>query len=442
MAKKGIHLYSASGLYIPTFLLMEVGTSHSLKNLNELSDEVLATWFHEYLHFLQDISTTFGLMHITHVVEYMKFCALEIQNSEKNFEVPIHAKYSNLHTVYQNSLLVPEYVGTTTHTLFYEINSITSDLLAVKISGDLFVNVDSIILNITVNAQMKTVKFGSLAIIESMAFLIEKSCFPSNNLISEFPYLTAKKVVNHIYPEFGFDDLNIIALCDSSLRSFNPGNNFYLSLIKMKKETWLPNKPEEVYEYCSSVEKINYYEFTNLDEVHVFMKNEAIKSLTAYFTDKEFKDIKKWISIIIEDINLIRKNNPYFFLEIAKGGFGRNNQAFLKILSTIGTPLILNLNGEATFYHPQQNSFNFNTYLMGALAEIFKVFNTGESKCGLYHACKENCHDQNIPDCTNSKCLDSPWDKVKESDALCPYAQFWYVWKLSGKTPIKSQYLP
>ena len=64
--------------------------------------------------------------------------------------------------------------------------------------------------------------------------------------------MSAQLVTEHVYPEFGGDVLNILALCDVSLQFSNPGNVFFGMLEQMRDRAWLPNKPEDVYDYVYS----------------------------------------------------------------------------------------------------------------------------------------------------------------------------------------------
>ena len=54
-------------------------------------------------------------------------------------------------------------------------------------------------------------KFGTCAIMESMAYLIERKITKGSTLPNDYPYRTATAVVDLEYPEFGQDELNVIA---------------------------------------------------------------------------------------------------------------------------------------------------------------------------------------------------------------------------------------
>ena len=51
--------------YRPSFFHMKIDLPVDLGDLNEITDATFALYLHEYIHFVQDISTIYGLMNIT-----------------------------------------------------------------------------------------------------------------------------------------------------------------------------------------------------------------------------------------------------------------------------------------------------------------------------------------------------------------------------------------
>ena len=48
------------GCYLPAFLFIQLNDRIDFQNFESHSDEVKGTFIHEYCHFLQDVSTTYG----------------------------------------------------------------------------------------------------------------------------------------------------------------------------------------------------------------------------------------------------------------------------------------------------------------------------------------------------------------------------------------------
>ena len=56
------------GIYLPAFFFIKINTNESLIEIEKCKDRVKATYFHEYIHYLQDLFTLFGLRNINHIV--------------------------------------------------------------------------------------------------------------------------------------------------------------------------------------------------------------------------------------------------------------------------------------------------------------------------------------------------------------------------------------
>ncbi|MBD9093386.1 MAG: hypothetical protein EGQ20_12785 [Bacteroides oleiciplenus] len=115
----------------------------------------------------------------------------------------------------------------------------------------------------------------------------------------DIPYHAAKKVAEHIYKEFAEDDLRVLALCDISLNSSNPGDVFVSLLEKWRNEFFLPDNPRELYNYLYK-QKIVINEETDKGTVQRYgtflgQYEDTIalvrKSLHDYFKDGKFHSI-------------------------------------------------------------------------------------------------------------------------------------------------------
>lgn len=51
-----------AGAYYPSYMLMKIDTSINFDNFEGNRDEQKGTFMHEYCHFIQDVSTTYGYM--------------------------------------------------------------------------------------------------------------------------------------------------------------------------------------------------------------------------------------------------------------------------------------------------------------------------------------------------------------------------------------------
>ncbi len=54
-------LYTTLGYYMPSFYYMNIGEGNDKLDVNKLNDHDLSVFFHEYIHYLQDITTFDGV---------------------------------------------------------------------------------------------------------------------------------------------------------------------------------------------------------------------------------------------------------------------------------------------------------------------------------------------------------------------------------------------
>jgi len=99
------------GEYLPSFFYMRVNSDKSFEDINALiGDESFSVFIHEYVHFLQDILTTWGLRYIIHIVDNLKFVNRSIYYSMgDSFEIPFIIRDDNVCGV--NNDLVTLYMG-------------------------------------------------------------------------------------------------------------------------------------------------------------------------------------------------------------------------------------------------------------------------------------------------------------------------------------------
>ena len=274
-----------------------------------------------------------------------------------------------------------------------------------------------------------------------MAYLVENSIYP--NVIPntyDFPYKAAVKVIEHEYPSFLHNPLNALALCDASLGVFNPAEFFFTMLTKMKNDSYLPATPEKVYRYCASNISFNFNGATNLNQLLLLTSAIASNQLCDYFTTNVFGDNKIWINYTIATAVDIRLSNPFFILEIARGGKIQTNIPFATVFNKVGTPMISNLNDEGTFFSPlQYKSYNIRPEYLWAINQIYKIYIkpliNNSKKCELKSWCQKSCHNQNIADYTDTNCHNSSWLRVQNQQS-CPFAVIWKTWGLENEIPI------
>ncbi|WP_309640734.1 hypothetical protein [Flavobacterium sp.] len=419
-------LNTALGFYTPSFMRMHVGTDLSLIDYRNLNDNYTESVFlHEFTHFIQDITTVYGLTNICVVVDYMKFVNNDVLKSAVGpFDVPVLPLEGGDDNVFANLELNNIYNGdgdddyvTFKNHIITKGNVNTKDKV-----------VDPVIIEISYEDEdglPKNFNFGALCILENMAYIIEGECYSDCELSPDIPYSAAEKLVELIYPNLGTNRLNILALCDASLQVHHPAEFFYHLLLKMKEEKVLFTTPEEVYAYSKTLIKKD----VDLDLLLRQQADMAIFQLKGYFNDPYFDSLKNWLEYMINRAVDFRLKNPFFPLDIARGKALKTNKEFRNFFLSIGTPLITNNLGAVYLYDPNNSSAKLNYPIIWAINQINQVFWGYQRHCELKDVCRAGKFN------VDSRCDTSPWDRVIDEN-LCPFATVWRHWKLAGYYPI------
>jgi hypothetical protein len=416
------------GFYIPSFFRLNVSIQNSIKDFNKLNDKDFSVFFHEYIHFIQDITTFYGLNCIHATVDYLKYANNFIVDLKDNsFSIPIEPDPTNSDNVLLNGYLCKMTYGDVGEASIKEIKDYTVSLLDINIPNSPIKEIESIDIEF-IDGENETnyFSFGSGCIMESMAYLFEQLTCKDYFVSPDLPYNTAELLARKIYPEFAENKLNILALCDISLGISNPAKYFVRTIEKWKKRNEIPSKPEILYDdFKKEIFTLN----GNKQEYHLQQIVDLAKDqLKGYFNDDIFKDIKEWIDNVIIEANLYRENNPYFILDFAKGNI-KTNKKFKDFFHKIGTPLLTNDNQEFRFYHPLAYKKQIDIGFFWAINQIQDLFLVNKTSCDLIDFCKQPASNTII----DERCLSSPWQRCNDKE-LCPYAIIWKHWKLCNKS--------
>lgn len=413
------------GYYMPSFFFLNVATEDDLTNLDLLSDDDKSTLSHEYVHFLQDITTIYGLCNICAMVDMQKAINEKILTSpQPTFKVPVIIDPSSPTSV--NEELFNHYVGDVDLDL-EDIQFINNIRLVEngKILG--FEKVPSIIVEYTETNGMKGMfNFGSACVMETMAYMIEDRLYDCAQP-PFFPYKIAKEVCRYIYPALANDDLNIILLCDIAMNSTHPGKFFYDFITVLEEKHFVPSAYSDFY---AEFEK---YTFTDsqgqkLDIYQTYKKygDLAKGQLNDYFTNHIFGEVREWFGKIIDLGIDFRNKNISFWVDVLKYPTKQERiSAFNLLTNVFGFPLMTNNHEHYFFHHPQINTDKI--VALRAINEINELTAYGQQGCGMKKFCSQPV---NI---TSSLC-DEPWKQVKELQH-CPFAQIWGMWGLGAKEP-------
>lgn len=417
------------GYYFPSFFFMNINTDEELSDRDKWSTEILSTFCHESVHFLQDITSIYGLSNIYHTVDVQKAINKKfIENNSDISKLPINVDSKDIQG--NNIDLFSLYHGDEELNCetFQTVNSIN------RIYGNIegFEDVPEIEVNVKKGIWNDRFGFGAHCLQESMAYLIQDQLFDNVNLL-QFPYRTAEYVCAHIYPEISKDKRNLIYMCDAALDVVHPGEFFFDVVSEMKEAKFIPENPKQIYIFFQKFFS-KYYKPSDIGSFEC-ISNKAENQILDYFTDPigYFNPVKNWLRDMISSARKKRLDGFSFWSNILEKADKESRQKeFFKMLLEIGYPIIGNNKGHYFYGHPKFQ-LDSRVFSLRAIMEVRDILLGKSKSCGMIEFCKSGTNG----DTTNSNCENSPWERANErkEKKACPFGQIWGMWGLSAKQP-------
>ena len=223
----------------------------------------------------------------------------------------------------------------------------------------------------------------------------------------------------------------VLALCDMSLQSSNPGACFVRVMKGIRDGQVKFCKPEEIYDYFYSQVSVTAYK-TESNLLSHFKRLLAIAQtcMKSYLRDMPIlTDYYRWIDNLVSFAIDWRQNDRYFLLKMARHNELTTNGCWGYVVRRVGSPLMSNNKGDH-FKIPQQGATpDMDVEYFKAIRQLERLFEEGLGNCDMYQWCM--CSPNATP---NDLCRTTPWRKCDEK-RLCPYALLWKHWNLRGREP-------
>ncbi|CCX70290.1 putative uncharacterized protein [Prevotella sp. CAG:255] len=422
------------GEYIPAFFEMYLKIDGEI-DLNKLSKRDFSLFFHEYIHFLQDITTTYGLTTCYAYGEYIQSVVNDIyEKKQKEFYVP-YIYNDNKDNIRLNEQLQSLTLGDW-DTNIESLDNIKVTLDDFELDFGKEQNIPSIKVVCIQANEDDYISFGASAIKESIAYIMERYCFEEYEKSCDFPYSSAEKVANAIYTEFGQSTLNVLALADCSLMFSNPGYVFVHMLYQFKKKHYNPEKPQDIY---SQLENAKVNNGTKIFDFFENIANQTRRKIKSYFMVPDYPELHKvfhdWVDTVIDKALNLRKENPSYLLDIIAENINSSNNIFIEIVNSLGTPMMKNKQKDYFTIKPKGKA-GWGVEVLKSVHQIYKILHDGEFQCSLYPWCLRSYeeHPEGNLNPTREKCLTKPWVRASEEE-LCPLGLLWKNWNLVNYYP-------
>lgn len=422
------------GSFLPSYLLIKINTKDSLSNIRSLQKDDQAYFFHEYTHFLQNITTGFGHSHIWNTYDRLRqIISSQQKNGLPELQLPIDYNASETQRLFfrvMRAVSGSKHVTANTDDDTCEIVS----LMLVRDENFQKLYPDSNVFFI--KTQIKDASgstgdymFGETAVSEAMAYLIETK-FHVGAPFRNFPYRACKYLGKYLGTNFLSNDEWLFALCDIAMQSMYPGWMFYQILLEITQTGFNPGKTEDIYQF-GETEILKHG--MNIKNDFKAAKEGSIVVLKELFNQPFFNETLTWLLDIIEKGYEVRRMYPFFMLNLYREkdyfkGYWEDT------IATFGTPQLYNYYSERFFRAPVSLSHIENQIEPLFLVCSQQVNNTligGKSDCELYTCCSSSKNGLVV----DQRCHENPWERANDK-MLCAYAALWASYGLNKKKVI------
>lgn len=428
------------GFFEPTMFHIHLAYDVKLDDWKNWSDEAMFTFFHEYIHFLQDLTTTNGLYNIYVLDEVLKYDVNYIYRLPKGaFKVPIPVVDSGDNVL--NNIMVRAKTTISDNQLndYERANLIVTGRAVVNTN---VLNLDGQQINlaeVTVPTNLgKNITLSADEITESMACLGQKIAY-QNELAQgkvklsppNYPYHTVEQLASFYSSPLMHSDEFLFTLCDFALMYQHPAKVLvqFLEIVEQN-----PN----ITDYRSAIEHFQkfgknvdgYGNTVSYEDIGKHAYSCAINGLRSRFKGIVHANLRNWFSEVMSKAFAIRQNTPFFMTDLVLKGNARTNPDFEFLMNFIGSPLLSDDNNRTYFYNATKEKLNVKRLArLKAAGNMLITLNGGGFECTLYDYCKAAGY------CVNDDCKNSPWKKAKRLCA-CPYGFLWMGWGLKEYYPI------
>lgn len=414
---------------------MNIPTPDPISSLETMSVEAQSTFFHEYIHFLQDVTSLYGIGNMYNTFNYMLYAVNVIKTRGSILPLPITLDADDI--IHSQGFLQKLYLGSgikdaNTYDNYKIYKCYRRPAKHVTSEGRVIMPCQVIV----EYDNGSCFEFGSFWLCESMAYMAEKYIYPDCKKPNSLPYFAASDIANFIYPSLQQNNsLNLLALCDACLRFFNPAEVFHLNLERMASMKWLPKDPRDIYDFVERSIKLNFQGATNLNDAHEISIKPALEAIRDVLNNELLDVTYEWIKLIIERGYQLRLSNASFIIDLVKGGPLTANVKFAETLRMLGSPLMSSNSGERSIIHllgfKDSHDKDFDPNIFQVLRSFLLLFSNGEVGCSMKFYCKESAHTQGVADFTNDKCHTKPWSRLNDKE-LCSYGMISKSWGLQG----------
>jgi len=435
--------------YYPAFFCMDLDVPDPIGCMLRMpmDERAEALFLHEYIHYLQDITTIAGYARIETIVDQIKWAVMLAKEHQK-LTLPLNPKSTWAFNMTPNATCLDLSMGDFKkkyHNADVQYNSperfdIIEHSTPFKDGRN---NTVKIITKVTfkdTDDNVHEYHIGEMAISESMAYIIEQHIYPGVlPTAPDFPYNVVRNVVKWKCPQAETDEI-LVAICDVCLMYSFPGYAFYY-LVEWLHQYRGPVTPAVIYLYGLGQEMTKWsntkFWMESLRDVHAI----ARKTVDDYFIHRYWRNTADEIGLTLTNALEFRINRPAFFIDIMRGGRISVNRALLEAVSYMGC-MAIHTSSDDVYHFPVRGIENSEADpdWFVSLHDFYRILFSQEAvverrgkkflayPCTLKEWCKKSFNKQELPDLTSMSrnCDESPWMHVSPSElAQCSFGRLW-----------------
>lgn len=450
--------------YYPTFFYTFLNIPDDPQYLANypLDERSEAFFLHEYIHYLQDLTTPSGYSRIESIVDQVKWGVMEA-NRRKNLRIPLSPDSTWNFNMKPNAACLRLSQGDMKKKTVYGGDVVyghpkelkqTEVVVPIKDGKDIRVNAVTTFVFEDNRGDEYEYKIGELAISESMAYIIENHIYPGVLAEStDFPYNVVRNIIRWKCPK-AENDMILVAICDVCLLYSFPGIAFFF-LMEYLESYENEITPGLIYMYGLGKDMVKKMSTRFWQEQLTTTNELAIKQLRDYFNHPYWSDTRDALTTSLINAYSLRKNKPTFILDIMKGGRICHNDAFQEALSLMGCMAVCTANEQLFYFVPRfAEHAKVDADWFVSLYQLYRILftkdaieNAGDERfvrwrCLLKNWCQNSFNKQGLTDITTTSrnCIQSPWMNVSdELMAQCSFGRLWAAYNLD-RVKLKPDY--
>lgn len=410
-----LHLKEIAGLYIPSFYCIKINQEFTQANCTNFHIPKTSTFLHEYIHYIQDISTLKGYQSLILSHKYYQYLLSEVVKNkhislpfklnikkgyfeQNNYDEAIDNNHKNVKII--NALEIIDYDSKSKKFTLMDYD--TYDTISLKV--------------------------GLISIVESMAYEFQKVLYHSFSLehgqSPDYPYNICRLILEYFFKECSFTSEFIFVLCDACLMNEDPGNSFIRVIKRMRKDNIYSSNTDQLCKLISEEDIIQLDEFDRL-----YLSSKAVIKDSLAGRDDYFSKEKEWVLDTLDKAYNLRKKYPLLGKKIIDS---KNRNYLEDIFKEVDTPIIIDKNNNMFISSNVMNDTDLSLYKS---INDFCSYILGVSacfpRCPFFDECKAN-----EPTRINDNCHNSPWD-WEYNNGLCQFSKLWKRYGLSKNVVIR-----